>query len=208
MLLIFFSISGHFPNKALPSAGTLAWVQGIICNVNNPCFHHPTSGETPGRVSNFDNSMWDAFLYSISDTVSWFFFSLALVINGGLSFSDSLDFWSISGLSSQSVVTGRPSPAYRTCHRQSRDSGKDQMPGQVRYVDQMSHCRRCSISQLFLKDIWNDLSKDPRNKAAVFVWKNSHNPLFWMRTASTHSVPCTYNANPERNVASRLNHFP
>uniref|UniRef100_A0A8C2ELD8 P-type phospholipid transporter n=1 Tax=Cyprinus carpio TaxID=7962 RepID=A0A8C2ELD8_CYPCA len=26
----------HFPNKALPSAGTLAWVQGIICNVNNP----------------------------------------------------------------------------------------------------------------------------------------------------------------------------
>uniref|UniRef100_A0A8C2EGI9 P-type phospholipid transporter n=1 Tax=Cyprinus carpio TaxID=7962 RepID=A0A8C2EGI9_CYPCA len=39
----------HFPNKALPSAGTLAWVQGIICNVNNPCFHHPTAGETPGR---------------------------------------------------------------------------------------------------------------------------------------------------------------
>uniref|UniRef100_A0A8C4TJI6 P-type phospholipid transporter n=1 Tax=Erpetoichthys calabaricus TaxID=27687 RepID=A0A8C4TJI6_ERPCA len=28
----------HFPNKALPSAGTLPWVQGIICNANNPCF--------------------------------------------------------------------------------------------------------------------------------------------------------------------------
>uniref|UniRef100_A0A8C9TPQ4 P-type phospholipid transporter n=1 Tax=Scleropages formosus TaxID=113540 RepID=A0A8C9TPQ4_SCLFO len=26
----------HFPNKALPSAGTLNWVQGIICNINNP----------------------------------------------------------------------------------------------------------------------------------------------------------------------------
>uniref|UniRef100_A0A8C9XBP2 P-type phospholipid transporter n=1 Tax=Sander lucioperca TaxID=283035 RepID=A0A8C9XBP2_SANLU len=36
----------HFPNKALPSAGTLPWIQGIICNINNPCFHSPTPGET------------------------------------------------------------------------------------------------------------------------------------------------------------------
>uniref|UniRef100_A0AAY5L571 ABC transporter domain-containing protein n=1 Tax=Esox lucius TaxID=8010 RepID=A0AAY5L571_ESOLU len=48
----------HFPNKALPSAGTVPWVQGIICNINNPCFQGPTPGETPGRVGNFDNSMW------------------------------------------------------------------------------------------------------------------------------------------------------
>ncbi|XP_018601402.2 ATP-binding cassette sub-family A member 1 isoform X2 [Scleropages formosus] len=47
----------HFPNKALPSAGTLNWVQGIICNINNPCFHHTTPGETPGRVGNFDYSI-------------------------------------------------------------------------------------------------------------------------------------------------------
>uniref|UniRef100_A0A667ZUP3 P-type phospholipid transporter n=1 Tax=Myripristis murdjan TaxID=586833 RepID=A0A667ZUP3_9TELE len=37
--------SGHFPNKAMPSAGTLPWVQGIICNANNPCFRYPTPGE-------------------------------------------------------------------------------------------------------------------------------------------------------------------
>uniref|UniRef100_A0A8C2XHY4 P-type phospholipid transporter n=1 Tax=Cyclopterus lumpus TaxID=8103 RepID=A0A8C2XHY4_CYCLU len=48
---------GHFPNKALPSAGTLPWIQGIICNINNPCFHSPTPGETLGQVGNFDNSM-------------------------------------------------------------------------------------------------------------------------------------------------------
>uniref|UniRef100_A0A4W5NLB2 P-type phospholipid transporter n=1 Tax=Hucho hucho TaxID=62062 RepID=A0A4W5NLB2_9TELE len=42
--------SGHFPNKAMPSAGTLPWVQGIICNANNPCFRHPTPGESPGLV--------------------------------------------------------------------------------------------------------------------------------------------------------------
>uniref|UniRef100_A0A672M6Q8 P-type phospholipid transporter n=1 Tax=Sinocyclocheilus grahami TaxID=75366 RepID=A0A672M6Q8_SINGR len=55
----------HFPNKALPSAGTLAWVQGIICNVNNPCFHYPTVGETPGQVSNFDNSILSRLLVDI-----------------------------------------------------------------------------------------------------------------------------------------------
>uniref|UniRef100_A0A8C4Y8L9 P-type phospholipid transporter n=1 Tax=Gopherus evgoodei TaxID=1825980 RepID=A0A8C4Y8L9_9SAUR len=47
----------HFPNKALPSAGTLSWIQGIICNVNNPCFRYPTAGETPGMVGNFNQSM-------------------------------------------------------------------------------------------------------------------------------------------------------
>uniref|UniRef100_A0A8C9VRP3 P-type phospholipid transporter n=1 Tax=Scleropages formosus TaxID=113540 RepID=A0A8C9VRP3_SCLFO len=53
----------HFPNKALPSAGTLNWVQGIICNINNPCFHHTTPGETPGRVGNFDYSIVYASLF-------------------------------------------------------------------------------------------------------------------------------------------------
>uniref|UniRef100_A0A8C3RUQ8 ATP binding cassette subfamily A member 7 n=1 Tax=Chelydra serpentina TaxID=8475 RepID=A0A8C3RUQ8_CHESE len=47
----------HFPNKALPSAGTLSWIQGMICNVNNPCFQYPTAGETPGVVGNFNQSM-------------------------------------------------------------------------------------------------------------------------------------------------------
>ncbi|KAL8177780.1 UNVERIFIED_CONTAM: hypothetical protein K2H54_019083, partial [Gekko kuhli] len=47
----------HFPNKPLPSAGTLAWIQGIVCNVNNPCFRYPTTGETPGLVGNFDHSI-------------------------------------------------------------------------------------------------------------------------------------------------------
>ncbi|XP_035280221.1 phospholipid-transporting ATPase ABCA1-like isoform X1 [Anguilla anguilla] len=47
----------HFPNKAMPSAGTLPWVQGIICNANNPCFRNPTPGETPGMVGNFNQSI-------------------------------------------------------------------------------------------------------------------------------------------------------
>ncbi|XP_073522622.1 phospholipid-transporting ATPase ABCA1 isoform X2 [Phyllobates terribilis] len=47
----------HFPNKAMPSAGTLPWVQGIICNANNPCFRYPTPGESPGIVGNFNRSI-------------------------------------------------------------------------------------------------------------------------------------------------------
>ncbi|XP_042560484.1 phospholipid-transporting ATPase ABCA1a isoform X2 [Clupea harengus] len=47
----------HFPNKAMPSAGTLPWVQGIICNANNPCFRYPTPGEKPGVVGNFNDSI-------------------------------------------------------------------------------------------------------------------------------------------------------
>ncbi|KAG7458914.1 hypothetical protein MATL_G00225660 [Megalops atlanticus] len=47
----------HFPNKAMPSAGTLPWVQGIICNANNPCFRYPTPGESPGVVGNFNDSI-------------------------------------------------------------------------------------------------------------------------------------------------------
>ncbi|NXK47809.1 ABCA4 protein, partial [Chauna torquata] len=47
----------HFPNKAMPSAGTLPWLHGIFCNMNNPCFRSPTNGEGPGVVSNYNNSI-------------------------------------------------------------------------------------------------------------------------------------------------------
>ncbi|XP_055978796.1 retinal-specific phospholipid-transporting ATPase ABCA4 [Sorex fumeus] len=47
----------HFPNKAMPSAGLLPWLQGIFCNMNNPCFQSPTPGESPGIVSNYNNSI-------------------------------------------------------------------------------------------------------------------------------------------------------
>ncbi|XP_051789234.1 retinal-specific phospholipid-transporting ATPase ABCA4 isoform X1 [Erpetoichthys calabaricus] len=47
----------HFPNKALPSAGALPWLQGMFCNFNNPCFKYATRGESPGVVSNYNNSI-------------------------------------------------------------------------------------------------------------------------------------------------------
>uniref|UniRef100_A0A674NRG4 P-type phospholipid transporter n=1 Tax=Takifugu rubripes TaxID=31033 RepID=A0A674NRG4_TAKRU len=70
----------HFPNKAMPSAGTLPWVQGIICNANNPCFRNPTPGESPGMVGNFNDSMGRGFdsqlncslLFSSKHKCFWF----------------------------------------------------------------------------------------------------------------------------------------
>ncbi|TRY85186.1 hypothetical protein DNTS_030944 [Danionella cerebrum] len=46
----------HYPNKPLPSAGVLPWLQGMLCNMQNPCTSAPTLGETPGQVNNFENS--------------------------------------------------------------------------------------------------------------------------------------------------------
>ncbi|XP_062335379.1 retinal-specific phospholipid-transporting ATPase ABCA4-like isoform X2 [Osmerus eperlanus] len=51
----------HFPNKAMPSAGVLPWIQGIVCNANNPCFQYSTRGESPGLVSNYNNSIFARF---------------------------------------------------------------------------------------------------------------------------------------------------
>ncbi|KAM3619144.1 uncharacterized protein V6R79_003683 [Siganus canaliculatus] len=61
----------HFPNKALPSAGTLPWIQGIICNINNPCFHSPTPGEKKGQVGNFDNSILSRLFVDAQTVLSY-----------------------------------------------------------------------------------------------------------------------------------------
>ncbi|XP_068604697.1 retinal-specific phospholipid-transporting ATPase ABCA4 [Brachionichthys hirsutus] len=55
----------HFPNKAMPSAGILPWIQGIFCNANNPCFRYPTRGESPGVVSNYNNSVLARFYVDV-----------------------------------------------------------------------------------------------------------------------------------------------
>lgn len=35
----------------------MPWLQGLVCNVNNSCFRHPTPGEEPGVLSNFKDSL-------------------------------------------------------------------------------------------------------------------------------------------------------
>ncbi|XP_071584028.1 phospholipid-transporting ATPase ABCA7 [Heliangelus exortis] len=57
----------HFLNKALPSAGLVPWLQGFVCNMRNPCFPHPTVGETPGLVNNFNSSLLSNLLTETHD---------------------------------------------------------------------------------------------------------------------------------------------
>ncbi|XP_058480898.1 phospholipid-transporting ATPase ABCA1-like isoform X2 [Solea solea] len=57
----------HYPNKAMPSAGVLPWLQGMLCNINNPCMNYPTPGETPGQVNNFNNSIISGVLIELQN---------------------------------------------------------------------------------------------------------------------------------------------
>ncbi|XP_056678235.1 phospholipid-transporting ATPase ABCA7 isoform X2 [Monodelphis domestica] len=52
----------HFPNKPMPSAGMLPWLQGIVCNMGNPCHRYATPGESPNVLSNFNESLISRFL--------------------------------------------------------------------------------------------------------------------------------------------------
>uniref|UniRef100_A0A3P8YR45 ABC transporter domain-containing protein n=1 Tax=Esox lucius TaxID=8010 RepID=A0A3P8YR45_ESOLU len=56
----------HYRNKPMPSAGLLPWLQGMVCNLNNPCVKNPTPGEAPGQVNNFNNSLEMTFCFYLS----------------------------------------------------------------------------------------------------------------------------------------------
>uniref|UniRef100_A0AAQ4PPC1 P-type phospholipid transporter n=1 Tax=Gasterosteus aculeatus aculeatus TaxID=481459 RepID=A0AAQ4PPC1_GASAC len=60
----------HFPNKAMPSAGVLPWLQGMVCNINNPCLNEPTPGETPGQVNNFNDSIVSRMLIELQSLLA------------------------------------------------------------------------------------------------------------------------------------------
>uniref|UniRef100_A0A8B9KM95 ABC transporter domain-containing protein n=1 Tax=Astyanax mexicanus TaxID=7994 RepID=A0A8B9KM95_ASTMX len=71
----------HYSNKPMPSAGILPWVQGMVCNIQNPCLSQPTPGEAPGQVNNFNNSI---------DTVPINLLSLSVSLSLSLSLSVSV----------------------------------------------------------------------------------------------------------------------
>ncbi|XP_031441264.1 phospholipid-transporting ATPase ABCA1-like isoform X2 [Clupea harengus] len=60
----------YYPNKAMPSAGVLPWMQGIMCNLDNPCVSSPTPGETPGQVNNFNSSIVAGVLIELQTLLS------------------------------------------------------------------------------------------------------------------------------------------
>uniref|UniRef100_A0A8C2X200 P-type phospholipid transporter n=1 Tax=Cyclopterus lumpus TaxID=8103 RepID=A0A8C2X200_CYCLU len=78
----------HYPNKAMPSAGVLPWLQGMMCNINNPCLNSPTPGETPGQVNNFNSSIIAGMLIELQTLLV----NRSILSNAQL-LADDLDQW-------------------------------------------------------------------------------------------------------------------
>ncbi|KAL7375204.1 hypothetical protein ABVT39_013723 [Epinephelus coioides] len=92
----------HYPNKAMPSAGMLPWLQGMMCNINNPCLNYPTPGETPGQVNNFNNSVIAGMLIELQTLlVNRSILSKAQLL------ADDLEQWD-SGLSQSNLDNAPP----------------------------------------------------------------------------------------------------
>ncbi|XP_076463176.1 phospholipid-transporting ATPase ABCA1-like isoform X2 [Babylonia areolata] len=47
----------HYDGKAMPSAGTLPFVQSYVCNFNNTCHQEISADELPGNVPSFNGSV-------------------------------------------------------------------------------------------------------------------------------------------------------
>ncbi|KAM9449520.1 phospholipid-transporting ATPase ABCA1 isoform 1-T2 [Clarias gariepinus] len=60
----------HYPNKPMPSAGLLPWLQGMFCNIQNPCIAEPTPGESPGQVNNFNDSIISKALTEVQSVLA------------------------------------------------------------------------------------------------------------------------------------------
>ncbi|XP_051285464.1 phospholipid-transporting ATPase ABCA1-like isoform X2 [Dicentrarchus labrax] len=98
----FYKGQCHYPNKAMPSAGVLPWLQGMMCNIDNPCLNYPTPGETPGQVNNFNNSIIAGMLIELQ----------TLLVNGSILskaqlLSDDINQWT-SVLSQSNPGNGQP----------------------------------------------------------------------------------------------------
>ncbi|XP_036439062.1 phospholipid-transporting ATPase ABCA1-like isoform X2 [Colossoma macropomum] len=94
----------HYPNKPMPSAGVLPWLQGMVCNIQNPCVSQPTPGETPGQVNNFNNSILAKALIEVQSLLA----DSTLLSNLKL-LSGDINQWS-SILQSSNPVNGRSIP--------------------------------------------------------------------------------------------------
>jgi hypothetical protein len=50
-------LKGHYDGKAMPSAGTIPFLQSYLCTFNNDCIQKLTDDEQPGSVPTFNGSV-------------------------------------------------------------------------------------------------------------------------------------------------------
>lgn len=94
----------HYPNKAMPSAGVLPWLQGMMCNIDNPCVNHSTPGEAPGQVNNFNNSIIAGMLIELQSLLA-----NRSIITKIQTLSDDVDQWVLI-LQTSNHKKGQPIP--------------------------------------------------------------------------------------------------
>ncbi|XP_021342260.1 ATP-binding cassette sub-family A member 7-like isoform X2 [Mizuhopecten yessoensis] len=56
----------HFEGKAMPSAGNLPWLQGLVCTYNNTCHDTVTTDEMAGQVQTFNTSLLSEIVRDIT----------------------------------------------------------------------------------------------------------------------------------------------
>ncbi|XP_058240814.1 phospholipid-transporting ATPase ABCA1 isoform X4 [Hemibagrus wyckioides] len=96
----------HYLNKPMPSAGLLPWLQGMVCNMQNPCISEPTPGEAPGQVNNFNNSIIAKALIEVQSLLT----DSSLLSNVRL-LSDDINKWT-SVLENFNTAKGRSIPLH------------------------------------------------------------------------------------------------
>ncbi|CAB1345206.1 unnamed protein product [Coregonus sp. 'balchen'] len=94
----------HYPNKAMPSAGVLPWLQGMMCNIDNPCENHSTPGEAPGQVNNFNNSIIAGMLIELQSLLA-----NRSILTKVQMLSDDVDQWALI-LQTSNHAKGQPIP--------------------------------------------------------------------------------------------------
>ena len=47
----FIFIAGHYPARAMPSAGVYPLFKSFLCDLQNPCFSEEVPSEVPGQVN-------------------------------------------------------------------------------------------------------------------------------------------------------------
>ncbi|XP_069128746.1 phospholipid-transporting ATPase ABCA1-like [Argopecten irradians] len=57
----------HFEGKAMPSAGNLPWLQGLVCTYNNTCHDTVSSGETAGQLQTFNSTLINDLIRDLTD---------------------------------------------------------------------------------------------------------------------------------------------
>ncbi|XP_013889811.1 retinal-specific ATP-binding cassette transporter, partial [Austrofundulus limnaeus] len=87
----------------MPSAGVLPWLQGLMCNIENPCLNYPTPGETPGQVNNFNNSIIAGILIELQTSLV----NKSVLSNARLLMNDVNQWSSVLSLSNPGSVTMR-----------------------------------------------------------------------------------------------------